>query len=701
MPRAPRGPTLLQAQRWAGTLTSAFAFLACAVSGEMGPAMTALFPLAVAGSAVAGRRFHGRVQWAWTVLLAGALLVFGVQVLAGHIDIILAAALFAELLCIHRLWHRRTGRDELLLLLLALLLLCAGAALSAELTFGFAFLGFAVSGTWALALTHLRSAIEEGRGPAGSAALLNSRRVATPALLSGLAALSLFGIAGAALVFFIFPRVTIGGLRRASRPAPVAGLGDRVDLSRRGTIADDPRVALRVRLDPPPRGEPRDLAMHWRARSLSQWTGHGWRSPDGGIIPVMRLPRRARGGGVPSVLSADIEVVGQFTDGVVFTPEGWPLAIDFRRPGSPRPAARQLYRNAAGDLFYQPVDGGDVRYTVAADPDEPVPGGLRGRGQRYPSWVEADLAVPASLDARVRALAKRLGGGKDPADAAAAIERWLATALRYTRELPGDVADPIADFLFARRAGHCELFSSAMVLMLRSLGIPARNVTGYFGGRRTDAGYYAVRAGDAHSWVEVYFPDAGYFLFDPTPASARGSRQEGIGARMVLLWDSLQQTWRAFVVDYDLVSQTQAMRRIGQILHETGQRLAGRDGAKGRLRRVIAAVGAAVAAAAVIAWLRRLRLRARKAQERRELTADQRRAVALWRGARRLLRRAGVEIAVGTTPGELARRVPAAADIARAYAAARWGGSQLAPRVARAALRELDAGLQVAREHRP
>src|SRR5207302_2040651 len=141
----------------------------------------------------------------------------------------------------------------------------------------------------------------------------------------------------------------------------------------------------------------------------------------------------------------------------------------------------------------------------------------------------------------------------------AAVERWLATALRYTRDLPGDVADPIADFLFVRRAGHCELFSSAMVLMLRSLGIPARNVTGYFGGRRTDAGYYAVRAGDAHSWVEVYFPDAGYVRFDPTPASERGGRQEGFQARMVLLWDSLQQRWRAFVVDYDLVSQAQAV----------------------------------------------------------------------------------------------------------------------------------------------
>src|SRR2546428_14026856 len=100
MPRAPRGPTLLQAQRWAGTLTSAFAFLACAVSGEMGPAMTALFPLAVAGSAVAGPRFHGRVQREWTEPLAGALLGFDLQGLAGHIDIILPSPLVRQLA-----WH--------------------------------------------------------------------------------------------------------------------------------------------------------------------------------------------------------------------------------------------------------------------------------------------------------------------------------------------------------------------------------------------------------------------------------------------------------------------------------------------------------------------------------------------------------------------------------------------------------------------
>src|SRR6267378_256028 len=337
-----------------------FAFTACAVSGELGPPMVAFFPLALAGSLFLGQRVQGKAEWAWTALLGGALLLFAVQVGAGQLDIVLGAARFAELLCIHRLWHRRSERDELWLLLLSLLLLCAGAALAAELTFGLAFLGFAVSGTWAMALTHLRFEIEAGRGPAGSAALLNSRRVATPALLGGLAALATLGIVGAAVVFFIFPRVTIGGMRRASRPSPVAGLGDRVDLARAGTVADDPRVALRVRLDPPPPGEPRDLAMHWRARSLSRWTGQGWQAQDGGIIPATRLPPRPRLGRPPALLSADVEVVGTFGDGIVFTPEGWPLSVDFRRPGSARPAAQRLYRNAAGDLFYQPVDGNDL-----------------------------------------------------------------------------------------------------------------------------------------------------------------------------------------------------------------------------------------------------------------------------------------------------------------------------------------------------
>ena len=255
--RLRRNFTLLQAQQWAGSLTSFFAFLACAVSDELSLPLVVIYPVALVGALLFGARAYGKLEWLWTTFLAGALVVFGGLVLTGRVDIVLAAARFAELLCLHRLWHRRTQRDEMLLLLLSLLLLCAGAAVSAELLFEFAFLGFSVTATWAMALTHLRFEIEAGRGPQGSAALLQSRRVATPRLLGALDALSMLGLVSAAVVFVTFPRVTVRGLRRPSRKQPVAGLSNQVDLSLQGAIGDDPRVVLRVRLDPDPGTEDR------------------------------------------------------------------------------------------------------------------------------------------------------------------------------------------------------------------------------------------------------------------------------------------------------------------------------------------------------------------------------------------------------------------------------------------------------------
>jgi hypothetical protein len=216
-----------------------------------------------------------------------------------------------------------------------------------------------------------------------------------------------------------------------------------------------------------------------------------------------------------------------------------------------------------------------------------------------------------------------------------------------------------------------------MVLMLRVLGVPARNVTGYFGGRSTDAGYYAVRAGDAHSWVEVYFPEAGFVRFDPTPPSARGSGslQESAWARLVLFWDALEQRWRALVVEYDLISQAQSIRRLGQLLTETGRRLSGKGGAAGRLRLLAGTLLVLLFAGALGFAVRRLWQRGRSVRPP-ALTADQRRALRLWRTARARLRRAGIHASPGTTASELARQAPGAGELAAAYARARWGGAR-------------------------
>ncbi|MFL5309731.1 MAG: transglutaminaseTgpA domain-containing protein [Myxococcales bacterium] len=698
--RAPRGTTLLTAQRWAGSLAMAAAFAACAVSGELGTALVLIFPAALVAAPLLQRRIAGRYGRAWTGLLGLALVFQAAQVVAGRLDIVLAATQFAVLLAVHRLWHRASRRDEWLLLLLSLLLICAGAALSAELLFGLCFLLYSVAGTWALSLTWLRFEIEAARSPEQVAALLHGRRLVTPTVLLALAGLALVGLVGSVAIFVALPRVTLGGLRRASSPIPIAGLGDQIDLSRHGVIADDPRVVLRVRLDPPP-PPGAELPMRWRARALEAWTGRGWRArPEGwgggSWLPSLPRLRSAAARRRPAPLVADIEAVSGFSDGVVLTPEGWPTSVTFQRPLTARASATRLVRAANGDLFYTPVDVGDLHYAVRSERAVVEIDELRGRGTRYPPEVAASLEVPTDVDPRVRSLSQRLTDGKDPVDAAVAVERWLIRSLAYTRELPGEHEDPIAHFLFESRRGHCEMFSSAMVVLLRLAGIPARNVTGYYGGVHSSAGYWAVRAGDAHSWVEVYLPGAGFVPFDPTPPSGRGGADGGPWSRAVLAWDGLAQRWRAFVVDYDLLSQQRALQRLGRTLREAGRRLsAARPGAPEFRAAAAQAAAGTVSIAFLVFLLRRARGRARPAAVR--LDPDQRRAQVLWRRARDRLERGGVALTAAVSPREAIRRtvgrrpdaVPAVAELASVVLAARWGGERLPAARARALLREL------------
>src|SRR5438067_7353869 len=104
------------------------------------------------------------------------------------------------------------------------------------------------------------------------------------------------------------------------------------------------------------------------------------------------------------------------------------------------------------------------------------------------------------------------------------IQRHLKRDFSYTLELPShEVPDPLANFLFVRRKGHCEYFASAMAVMLRTRGIPSRVVTGFQSGVMNPVnGWLILRASDAHSWVEAWVDGWGWMTFDPTPASTAG-----------------------------------------------------------------------------------------------------------------------------------------------------------------------------------
>jgi hypothetical protein len=165
------------------------------------------------------------------------------------------------------------------------------------------------------------------------------------------------------------------------------------------------------------------------------------------------------------------------------------------------------------------------------------------------------LTLPP-LDSRISRLADEITS-KAPSnyDKAVALEQYLSTHFGYTLELPSTLPpDPLANFLFERKKGHCEYFASSMAVMLRSLHIPSRIVTGFRGGEFNDlTGQYVVRASDAHSWVEAYFPGFGWVSFDPTPPGGVPVRSGW--SRLQLYSDAAASFWREWIINYDASHQ--------------------------------------------------------------------------------------------------------------------------------------------------
>ncbi|MBX0327899.1 transglutaminase-like domain-containing protein [Oscillochloris sp. ZM17-4] len=164
-------------------------------------------------------------------------------------------------------------------------------------------------------------------------------------------------------------------------------------------------------------------------------------------------------------------------------------------------------------------------YTVTALVSRADVQSLRAAGTDYPTWVrERYLQLPDSITARTRERAAQIianAGARTPYDEAVAIQDYLRT-FRYNESIPAPPpgAEPVDWFLFTQREGYCDYYASSMVMMLRSLGVPARWVQGYAGGVfDVERAIYEVREDVAHSWPEVYFPGFGWERFEPTPAS--------------------------------------------------------------------------------------------------------------------------------------------------------------------------------------
>ena len=261
-----------------------------------------------------------------------------------------------------------------------------------------------------------------------------------------------------------------------------------------------------------------DAAAYWRTGAFDTYTGQGW--AQGGEARPVRWPRAADG-----TDATRVPVTQQYRllRGASALPAAYQVTDVSRR------LRESVTLTPSGALRADSVVATNSTYTVTSSVPDPSPAALREAGTDYPAAVrDRYTALPESLPDRVSRFTENLtANATTPYATAAAIERWLEANKDYSLNASHGSGDVTAQFLFEMDRGYCEYFASAMTVMLRSQGIPARYTVGYSTGQSVGGDQYLVRGMNAHAWVEVYFPEVGWVQFDPTPGRERlGSERE-------------------------------------------------------------------------------------------------------------------------------------------------------------------------------
>jgi protein-glutamine gamma-glutamyltransferase len=618
-----------------------------------------------------------------------------------------------------RLYSARSNRDHAFLAVLAVASMLVSAILTVETGFLIALAIFLVlSVSTFVALEMKRSAAGAVSPPFENGSPTSRRLNRALGFTSLLVASSVLAI-GVVLFFFI-PRFSTGYLSSLSlQPGLLTGFSDSVTLGQIGEIKKNPAVVMRIKVD----GDPgRAADMHWRGIVLTTFTGTTWTTPKTNDFVLEPNVSGEYFFGEPprptdrfNLLRYTVLMEPIATDAIFIAPPVETLRGKFGLEGVPPAGASShgfllapgqaashgyLFMDRTGSLFNPTHNNTKIRYEGTARLPIISADELRKASTDYPEEIgEPYLQLPASLDPRIKKLAEDVTArSASEYDKAAELRRYLIAHYSYTLNLTaptGRGADPLAYFLFVRRAGHCEYFATAMTVMLRTIGIPARYVTGFLPGEYNDVGGdYIIRGSDAHAWVEVYFNGYGWITFDPTPPS---SEEHGFLGRFGLYWDWFQLTWNEWVINYDFAHQLTLGRNMHDSTRNWNERIRAfyRREEKALLARVLALdkrteaspyflPGVLVCLIALLLALRgqsmirylvaRWSLRARRSGD---LTASL--AALEYTEMLRLLEKRGWKKAASQTPLEFAAAIPAADILApvlqltEMYQSARFG----------------------------
>jgi hypothetical protein len=512
-----------------------------------------------------------------TLLFVTGLFVFALRLMPIHTAIMLFG--FIQF---YSLIHRRSVMSYHHIMLMSFFMLVATLVMSPSASLGIILFGYVVMSAGCLALLDRHKQVQAAREIHAESGWLHSGSGA-PIRRSRSMMIPMFVIIGVGLmglmvsVFALLPRTEMGVLGAAiNAPIYTSGLSDDVKLNFLDSISGDSGAVMQVKFLEMPGGK-FDRALFWRSTSMDKYNGTGWtrqglttfennqeprlrgfktvhprmRTRVGrGVLQRSRLP-----GGKGEWVRYEI-FVDRYPEG------GFPLLSTVLHL-QPKDDTRRVWPYfARGGDFTVNIGYRDQMtpyLTGISEYLDPDPAELRASSVDYLNIMlpsDFRLLTEHNLEERTLQLTDLITRGAETSyDKVVQIETFLTGPdYVYSKVLPLlDPLHPIDDFINDVQLGHCELFASAMALMVRSEGIPARVVSGYRGGEWDESTEsYTVTKAMAHLWVEVFFPDVGWVTFDPAPTVSEMDQSVFDRVQLAIAGYSIRMRiyWLRYVVGY-------------------------------------------------------------------------------------------------------------------------------------------------------
>jgi uncharacterized protein (DUF58 family) len=701
-----RGSPAGRSHRISAAVALAISAAALWIGGGLGPLLFGTVIGSLVVTSVFGRFVVRERSIASHLWKASAFLILGayiVDVVAVRHDLLAASLSLTVFITLFAIFNARRVEDDRQLLMVSFLHIVLASALTTEVALALPLLGWLLATTHALMAWTAMPRIDQR----WQRSIVDTRaavaRYPAPALGAATAML-----ATGAVIFVIVPHLGTGAFRpELFRGTSITGFSETTTLGDIGRIKLDHSKVMELDVG----GVAKNFDLRWRGLTLNDFNGRTWTrtyrdyerlaaDDEGRFFPSggWRSASRANGEHGP-LLTQNIRLEPG-VNSVVFS-AAQPRIVSSRE-------FRFLDEDGFGNLNLRARPGRRLSYTVASELPPRDPDILRRAVGDDPEQVRANNLGSGVHDPRVGQLARDITAGTETRyDAANAIENWLSSNLIYSLDVDDRGSEePLSRFLFDGMHGHCEYFATAMAVLAREAGIPSRFVAGYLRGEKSRFGdRYVVRQSDAHSWVEIYFPEIGWVPFDPTPPAGRGvSEARGPLALLSYLYSSVTRLWDDYLVGIDLDDQARGFLVVtGTIAATTATLRAALDSFVSNSPSYVGLLivsSLVLVAAAVLAWRRR-----QSRKMRRKDWTDDVRAPAFYQNVLEFLARQGLSRRAGETPAELATRAEPvltrhAADrlreVTRLYYRVRFDSSTDARevhRIARALLGDIQNGL--------